>query len=333
MKYIYFGFGAFLGLFVILLGFPYRNKIDNEQKVRTTPTAAPILSVDKTPKQFVLLSFDGSESMIMWEATRKFAAEMKVQKKPVHFTYFVSGVYFLTEATKNKYQGPGQKIGVSKIGFSKSEADIVKRTEELNFAQSEGHEIGSHLNGHFNGSQWTVADWSSEVEQFQKLVPVKKIVGMRAPLLARNESFYQTLPKFGFTYDGSGVGKMGEMPQKNAYGTWEIPLVTITLPASRKSTLSMDYNLYVTQTGARDILRRNTPEWKKAFDEVVAAYRNYFYANYQKNGTPIVIANHFSAWNDGLYWEAMKAFALEVCGKENVVCGTYSEFVTYLNSR
>jgi hypothetical protein len=44
-------------------------------------------------KQFVLLSFDGSESLSMWQ-NRDFASKMNRDGKPLNFTYFISSVYF-----------------------------------------------------------------------------------------------------------------------------------------------------------------------------------------------------------------------------------------------
>ena len=302
-------------------------------KVLPTQTATPtVLKNEKSP-QFVLLSFDGSESMPMWEATRKFAQEMKAQGKSLHFTYFVSGVYFLTDKNKNYYQGPGQQVGVSKIGFGRDEEDVAKRIEEVRLAQSEGHEIASHLNGHFDGTNWGERDWRSEIEQFRKLVPISGIVGIRTPLLARNKYLYAVLKDFGFSYDSSSTGKSSDWPVKNEYGTWEIPLVTITLPEIRKSTLSMDYNLYLTQTGGRDVLKKGTKEWESAYRQVLGAYRNYYANNYQNSRAPIVIGNHFSQWNNGVYWEAMKTLANEVCDKPDVKCSTFSELVQYLEKQ
>ena len=235
-----------------------------------TPTKKP-----EKPPQFVILSFDGSESIAMWEATRKFSKEMKQENKPVGFTYFVSGVYFLSDKNKNEYQGPGQKPGVSKIGFSRTEAEIPKRIEEMNLAVSEGSEIASHLNGHFDGSKWSEVEWRSELNQFAKLVPVKT-VGLRTPLLAKNKNLYKVLGELGYEYDASAVGKMSDWPKKDENGIWEIPLVSLVIPGINKSSLSMDYNIFLAQTGGKDILKRGTPQWNTALSQVNSAYQNYF---------------------------------------------------------
>ena len=270
--------------------------------------------------QYVLLSFDGSESIAMWQKTREFAKEMNQKNKPVNFTYFISSVYFLPPNTTDV---------PSKIGYSRKVEDIPKRIEQIKLAQSEGHEIASHMNGHFRATDWSVNKWMSEFDIFNKIVPVKTS-GFRSPLLSRNENLYKVLPKFGYKYDSSGVGKMGEMPIKNKYGTWEIPLVTLTLPGGG-ATLSMDYNIYLSQTGAKDILKKGTMEWNKNYNQTVGAFQNYFNKNYDGTRAPVVIGNHFSLWNDGLYWESMKTFAQNVCGLHDVKCGTFGELVEDLN--
>ena len=46
----------------------------------------------------------------------------------------------------------------------------------------------------------------------------------------------------------------------------------------------------------------------------------------------MVIDNHFSQWNDGIYWEAMKEFARKVCDLPNVRCSTFSDLVKYMET-
>ena len=93
----------------------------------------------------------------------------------------------------------------------------------------------------------------------------------------------------------------------------------------------MDYNEYLVQTNAKDILKKGTTAWNTAFNQILAADENYFNKNYSGNRSPVIIGNHFSLWNDGLYWESMKAFAQKVCGQPDVRCTTFSNLVDYLN--
>jgi hypothetical protein len=94
----------------------------------------------------------------------------------------------------------------------------------------------------------------------------------------------------------------------------------------------MDYNFYIADSHAKNILKRGTPQWQKDHDEMLATYLAYFNKNYHSNRAPIFIGHHFSEWNDGLYWDVMKETAREVCGKPYVRCATYWETENYLTT-
>lgn len=312
-----------------------------------------------TTPQYVMLAFDGSKSLDLWQQTRDFAAAMNASGTPVHFTYFINAVYFMTRDQANIYQGPHQPRGFTPIGFSDSRADVVARIRQVNAAIAEGHEIGSHAVGHFSGANWSVADWRQEFNAFNNILFYQAdtllpppafssasarqgttrlaltpslIHGFRAPELGVSPALYPTLKEFGFTYDVSGVGEATAWPTKDAYGIWHIPLATIELGPNKTPVLAMDYNLWAVQTQNKNILHRGTSEWEAAKKEVVDAFMAYFYLNYKGNRAPVVMGNHFSQWNDGLYWEAMKDFARRVCGLPETHCTTYSDYVRYLDT-
>ena len=94
----------------------------------------------------------------------------------------------------------------------------------------------------------------------------------------------------------------------------------------------MDYNIWTRQSNDKELAIKGTELWNSYFNDVVGAYMNYFKTSYDGNRNPVVITNHFSKWNDGVYWEAMKAFAENVCGLPQVRCVTFSDVVNYLNS-
>ena len=74
----------------------------------------------------------------------------------MRFTYFISGVFFLLDADKNIYVDPAGRNGKSNIGFGGPSLDVMKqRLEQVRLAMKEGHEIGSHANGHFDGRDYT----------------------------------------------------------------------------------------------------------------------------------------------------------------------------------
>ncbi len=304
--------------------------------------------------QFVLLAFDGSRSLDMWQKTLDFSQGMSTQGKPVHFTYFLSGVYFLDYHKASHYVAPDGKPGHSLIGFADSNLDVEKRVAFVNRAISEGHEIGSHLNGHFDGSSWTSQQGEPEVNSFNTLIfsiphnndvsaedaakytinlSPKQMVGFRAPDLGRNQAMYDVLKKHGYTYDTSGVGKSDAWPARLSSGIWEFPLAQINYASSTKKILSMDYNFYFKQSNAKDIAVKGTPLWDSFYSDTYNSYINYFNGNYQGDRAPVYIGSHFSEWNDGVYWEAMRDFAAQVCGQPEVYCVTFGQLENYLESQ
>jgi hypothetical protein len=301
-----------------------------------------------TTPQFVLLSFDGSRSLEMWKETREFAKKMNSENKRLHFTYFINSIYFLAEKNKDLYQSPRGEKGESLIGFAKNEEDMAERAQQIKDAYNEGNEIASHTAGHFLGSSWSEYEWKKEFLSFQNLIDEiqknnpsvvvsdisflkKEIVGFRAPELGVNNSLFKTLKDSNFIYDASGVGLPDEQPQKDEYGIWHIPLNTIEIGKNNSSTISMDYSLWMHQSGGREDVKKGTDLWSEHYNDVKNAYSIYFERNYKNKRAPVVIGHHFSLWNDGVYWEAMKSFAEEVCGKPEVYCVTFKEYVRYLN--
>jgi hypothetical protein len=298
--------------------------------------------------QFVVLAFDGSRSIKMWEDSRAFAKEMAV-KSPIHFTYFINAVYLLDPAHYSLFKAPGIQRGVSNIGFATSKADVLKRIEQINYAISEGHEIGSHNAGHFTGTNWIYEDWMDQFRLFDSIVydvnklnpeyslNLKKgdIVGFRAPDLGVNNEMYRALKDEGFMYDTSKVDFGHSWPTKDEYGLWQFSLPTITIEDintnKMRYTIGMDYSLYVLQTQAKDLVKKGTPEWDELYRVTLDSFIKYFYRNYKSNHAPVYMANHFSSWNDGVYWEAMKAFAREVCILKDVKCVSFKELAVYMN--
>jgi peptidoglycan/xylan/chitin deacetylase (PgdA/CDA1 family) len=289
--------------------------------------------------QFVLLSFDGSKSITMLNKTRDFAKKMATENKPLHFTYFINAAYFLSKENADLYQPPLQPKGTSAIGFSTRAKDIPLRVQGFVDAVKEGHEIGSHTVGHWNGANWSYDDWKQEFTSFNTILSsinsfpaISNIVGFRAPELGVNDNLYKTLKDFHFTYDASGVGLSKSWPKKDAYGIWHIPLGVIHLGAKRLYSIPMDYNLWMLQSAGKEEAKKGTPLWNSYKKDVLDSYLEYFNSNYSSTRAPIVIGNHFSQWNDGVYFEAMKSFAEEVCGKPSVRCVTFKELVNYLNT-
>ncbi len=325
------------------------------QTSEALPTKQRLTRMQATSTQYVVLAFDGSRSIDMWKQTRTFAKRMAEEGAPIHFTYFINTAYLLAPQHKNFYRPPQHATGSSAIGFASSEQDVANRLEQMNAVQREGHEIGCHLTGHYNGATWTENDWKQEFQSFFDIVeqvgtinhlekepterrslvlPPEGIVGFRAPELGVNKHLWPILQKYQFQYDTSLTAKPGAWPTKLASGLWEFPLTKIPFAGSSTSSLlSMDYNFFFKQSQAKELAIRGTPLWDQYYTEVLTSYRDYFKQSFEGNRAPIFIGHHFSLWNDGVYWEAMKTFATEVCGKPTVRCISYKEVMEELKDR
>jgi len=301
-----------------------------------------LIKAPETPPQFVLLAFDGSSSLEAWNKSRKFAKTLEQKGINLRFTYFISAVYFVNNENRKLYDAPaGKGRGRSAIGWGGSADDIQKRLEQVNLVYLEGHEIASHAVGHFNGNNWSEADWKKEFEYFDKFIfdaykingltgrlafERSAIEGFRAPELGTGPGLFRTLEKQGFRYDTSRTNQANYWPQKQN-GVWNFPLASITTALTKKSLLSMDYNFYYLHSKAK-----SNPSNAKYYEEdMFKSYMNYFEKNYKGNRAPLHIGHHFSAWNNGAYWNALFRFAEAVCGQPDVQCVTYRELADFMD--
>lgn len=308
--------------------------------VVSSQAASPV----ERPPQFVAIAFDNCTELERWQEWSDFAAGLNRGGERVRFTFFVSGINFLSNAKKHLYQGPNQSRGASRINFGGSAEDVRKRIVFMNALHRDGHEIASHAVGHFDGRSWGAAAWTSEFRSFDSLLSnvaqnnefatgegfaftTKDIAGFRAPYLAHSPGLYTTLAERGFRYDTSGTMPAQTWPEKRD-GIWRFNLAEIKLAGSGRATLSMDYNFLVAQSGAAPIASRREQFRQQMLD----SYLNYFRANYTGNRAPIHIGHHFSDYQNGAYREALKAFARMVCGLPEVRCVTYGTLADYMDS-
>ena len=297
------------------------------------------------PPQYIVMSFDGSQSIERWRTTRQFARDNNIK-----FTYFISGVYYLSNETKNLYQGPGRRAGRSDIGFGSDNADIQTRVAETLAAQQEGNEIGSHANGHFAGEGWSFDQWLSEFTQFTRFLSdvfslnnladtsqqsqwaqalSQSIKGFRAPLLSYNVDMYKVMEQTGMVYDTSQIWRPSLWPKKrDDANIWIMPLQQIPIIGTSRRTITMDYNFYVSQSGAQRDLENAALYQTQMYNSYIAHFQN----NYNGNRTPIVIGHHFSNWNGGAYWRALMDFARLACRQPEVRCVTHKELANYLEA-
>jgi peptidoglycan/xylan/chitin deacetylase (PgdA/CDA1 family) len=307
-----------------------------------TTISIPAFAVDRPP-QFVAIAFDNCTELSRWKELSEFSARMNEKGDTVHFTFFVSGVNFLTSAKRALYQGPHQPRGHSMIPFSASADEVAERVKYINEMRDTGHEIASHAVGHFDGKHWSSADWAQEFKSYGELLdhvagnndlsasagfafPASSIVGFRAPYLSTSAGLYPALKAAGFRYDTSETMLPNLWPEKKG-GLWRFNLAEIRLHRSRKMTLSMDYNFLVVQSLGLDQSARR----KQDRDEMLETYLDYFKANYFGNRAPLQIGHHFYGYHGGAYHEALLTFIERVCGLPEVKCVTYSKLADFMD--
>jgi len=327
----------------------------------------------KRPPQFILISFDGSYTTEMWKATREVAIKNRAK-----VTHFISGVDFLIGSTRGKIAESTDHIYIpprysggrrSDIGFGGTKQLLEERLRQIKLSIESGMEIGSHANAHFNGTNWTMGEWSYEFDWFHKLVLEvfsinnvseyrvgfsegswqsllkNQMKSFRAPYLGRGEGLWRALGKSNwvmlgenqnhrYLYDASDVTRnTSAWPERSPYGFWYFRMATIPVPELGRNVLSMDYNFYVAHSDNPND-PKDKPELANRFEEqMYQAYINWFFKNYYGNRAPINIGHHFSTWNRGAYWKALQRFMRDVCTQPEVVCASGQELVAYLQAK
>lgn len=308
-------------------------------------TAGPALAKDDTTetakrKQLVIVSFDGAHDNLLWEKSRAMA-----KRTGAHFTYFLSCTFLFPKDERANYQAPHEKRGRSNVGFSPDREDTILRLGEIWLAKLEGHDIGSHACGHFDGGKWSAEDWKAEFTFFHETLKnawqnagvgerepadwqrfVKEdIKGFRAPYLSAGSGLIKALEAHGFTYDASLVSKGPAMPVASGeIARFALPLVPEG--AARRPVIAMDYNLYVRHSKGKE-----APEKSAAFEEsTLQAYRDAFTKQYDGERIPLQLGFHFVEMNAGAYWRALDRFLTETCDKQDVACVSYAEAMDIL---
>jgi peptidoglycan/xylan/chitin deacetylase (PgdA/CDA1 family) len=298
------------------------------------PPAAP---VPARPKQIVIISFDSARDISQWKRSRALAA-----RTGAHFTYFLSCVFLLSPETRKQYTAPGKTSGRSNIGFAASKQEVADRLEQIRLAASEGHDIGSHGCGHFDGKDWSKADWLREFGSFEHIFENAydingiapepagwrdfarhAVVGFRAPYLSTNKALYEALPAAGFQFDASGVSRGPAWPPAS-HGITHFSLPRIPEGPNSRPVIAMDYNLYIRHSGgfeqpgmAAEFANRTYDAFRAAFDKQYAGKR-----------VPLALGFHFTLMNDGAYWNALERFAGEVCARPDVECISFRDYVS-----
>ncbi|MFF0446499.1 hypothetical protein ACFYT4_08810 [Streptomyces sp. NPDC004609] len=311
------------------------------------PPAPVPLEPGQAPPQFVVFSWDGAGEV----GNGLFPRFLKVAKDhDAAMTFFLSGIYLLPESKKNLYRPPNNRVGASDIGYL-TDAHIKETLKYLRQAWLEGHEIGTHFNGHFCGGSgsvgnWTPADWENEIEQAVGFVTqwrtnsgwtdidplpfdyTRELVGARTPCLLGQRKLLPTARKLGWRYDSSSPGGRQEWPGKRQ-GLWDLPLQSLPFPGRSFEVLSMDYNFMVNQSGnSTKGVPAKRPGWRK---QATKAYLAGFLRAYEGNRAPLFIGNHFEQWNGGIYMDAVEEAVEGMAGKKDVRLVSFRQLCDWLD--
>lgn len=312
--------------------------------------AAQKLQPGQAPPQFVVFSWDGAGELDdqLFSRFRTLAAQYNAS-----MTFFLSGIYALPAAKKTLYAPPQHPVGASAIGYL-SEAHIHATLQQVRLAWLDGHEIGTHYNGHFCGptgvGRWSSQEWHSEIRQavqfvsgwktntgFTDLEPLpfdytKELTGSRTPCLEGQRNLLPAAAELGWTYDASSPGGLQTWPVKVHNGMiWDFPLQSIPFPGHSFEVLSMDYNLMANQSNASP----NGDRSKRSFWRTQAhqSYLAGFNRAYQSNRAPFFIGNHFEMWNGGIYMDAVESALKEIAGHPEVRLVSFRQLVAWLEAQ
>ncbi|MFD8059954.1 hypothetical protein ACFXA0_07550 [Streptomyces cyaneofuscatus] len=311
------------------------------------PTAPVPLEPGQTPPQFVIFSWDGAGEV----GNGLFPRFLELAKDhDAAMTFFLSGLYLLPESKKSLYRPPNNPRGASDIGYL-TDGHVKDTLKYVRQAWLDGHEIGTHFNGHFCGGsgsveRWTPAQWQSEIDQAVSFVtewrtntgwenedPLpfdyrKELIGGRTPCLLGQDNLLPTASKLGWRYDASSPGGRQTWPVKRG-GVWDLPLQAMPFPGHSFEVLSMDYNILANQSqNSTKGMPSRYPGWRK---QATGAYLNGFERAYTTNRAPFFIGNHFEEWNGGIYMDAVEEVIKKTAGKKDVRLVSFRQFVDWLD--
>ncbi|HTJ70130.1 MAG TPA: hypothetical protein VL551_21520 [Actinospica sp.] len=312
------------------------------------PTSFERLGAGERPPQFVVFSWDGAgeDDNHLFSHFRKVAQETKAT-----MTFFLSGIYTLPRGQRMLYAPPGKPLGASAIGYL--DDDHVRATiQQVGDAWLEGHEIGTHFNGHFCDSAgvgtWSPAQWRSEIDQavgfvhswktntgFADLDPLpfdysKELTGGRTPCLLGQDQLLPTARELGWQYDASSPGGLQIWPTKRQ-GVWDFPLQSIPFPGTGYTVLSMDYNMMANQSDANPSGAESMrPYWQRQSQN---AYMAGFDRAYTTNRAPYFIGNHFETWNGGIYMASVEQALRRIAEYPDVRLVSFRQMAQWLDAQ
>jgi hypothetical protein len=305
------------------------------------------LQPGQTPPQFVVISWDGageSSKLPLLSHFRSLASELSAS-----MTLFLSGIYFVPNAKRTLYQPPGRPAGSSAIPFFGPDS-VHATIDNIGKAWLEGHEIGTHFNGHFCGSggvgSWTVDQWKDEIAQavslvtswrtntgFTDLDPLpfdyrKELIGGRTPCLEGSTNLRTAADQLGWRYDSSSTGT--QMWPKKVGRLWALDLQSIPFVGHDGSVISMDYNMMYNQSKTPDGDASQRETWRQ---QAVDSYLAGFTRAYNGNRAPLFIGNHFENWNGGIYMTAVEQVMRKIATYPDVRMVSFRQLCDYLDAQ
>lgn len=116
--------------------------------------------------------FDGSQRFGMWVDTMEFTRRIERDYgKRIRWTYFINTCYY------------DRTVDHSWIGTAMSREEEIVRWALTQQALNEGHEIANHSVRHQDGSDWSVEQWRTELNEFHQLVQAN----LFEPMIEYNE--------------------------------------------------------------------------------------------------------------------------------------------------
>lgn len=322
----------------------------------TAPSATPTdgyiptkLKPGEKAPQFIIVSFDG----VGWHEKWQYWFDI-MSKVAFHFTGFLSGTYMLSQETKANYAGPGHKAGKSSINWN-SPSDLPIEIDDLNKSIALGNEVGTHFNGHFcsdnppGGNDWDTSNWNNELDQFFSLmknvnvnnnlpastklnIDPSEIKGERTPCLEGHKAdLFPALAAHGMTYDSSFTRRGISWPTKSSTNNiWQFGMAEFPIHGTHHYQITMDYNFYYSQRNASSS-GVSSDQSVSDSAQVQATYQDMYNATYNGNRAPLVLGNHFNAWNNNAYSDAIGKFVLANCGQPNTYCVPFRDAIAWMN--
>ncbi len=261
-----------------------------------------VAQAEDRPKQLVVISFDGAGNNALWQRSRDMA---KTGQCAFHlFSVLLAGD---RPCPRKNLSGAAEKPGRSNIGFAQTKEEALTRLDHIWQARLRAMKSPATPAGHFDGKDWDVNDWRTEMRTFRSVVssawadlgaPEKEpqgwrdfvkddIKGFRAPYLSTSKVLAEAERAEGFTYDGSGISKGPALPEnKNGVLFFGLPL--ISEGPGQRPIVAMDYNLYIRHSAGLENPSNGAEFEARSLD----AFRAAFKRQYEGNRIPLQLGFH-----------------------------------------